>query len=789
MKFTKKLNSNNYISMDRYQIEAHTGPLYEILLPEYPVKPYFDLDKNVENYNKNQFEVETNMMIENAKTELCNLYGRQDLEWAVESNSGEEANGKQKLSVHMVAQNLRAVLPMALKNKLIEHGEFTSPIDLSIYRNGISKFRVGGFGKDNSIRTPIIHSGTKLSFLLTNNYPADAIYEKSGDIKENKIVGLKLKKNKKNKNKEMNNQIIPIGAELRKLLDLIPADDYEDYIRVGMFMKANQYSILDWGLWASKSEKFDSSETEYKWSSFPRKSKITLKSIDFMARRNMGEYLTVFKIKELEELFSNLGEDKCSHFLAENVYKDTLKIYDQKKGDCWIYNEDTKLWQDSSVKCLRTEVNILLQRMLQKLSILNTETFKKVLHSNEVETERLKVQQVLYRKAEKALSGFSFCGNVIGFLGGEKMLFDTSFTKKLSLHKNLLAVKNGCVELDTGKVREREFSDYFTSAIETAYNPEADSIEFESFIKDMFSHPDLVDSDTLVDFMNISLGYMITKENKEQVMFLANGSGSNGKGVLANCLLKTLENNVVNSDGSLLDKKVLESANAASPALMALENKTLSIINEMEEGTPMGAIFKKLVDSGSITGRNLHQNLRTFEQTHKLLIFCNDTPNIPNTDDSFPRRIVSLPCKNAYKNKADCKGNDKIKDTGLETRLLSNKEGILKYLIEGAKRYYDQGGLGVLPEDVKLFNKEILSEHDWAEGLEFTGNDSDEMSSKDMMTYLKSIGFLKNAVRLHKKYINKLVELGAFQRQRGCWLGVKLLSGDDEDDFSECMSE
>jgi phage/plasmid-associated DNA primase len=271
-------------------------------------------------------------------------------------------------------------------------------------------------------------------------------------------------------------------------------------------------------------------------------------------------------------------------------------------------------------------------------------------------------------------------------------------------------------------------------------------------------------------------------------MFLANGSGSNGKGVLANCLLNTLENNAVNSDGALLDKKVLESANSASPALMALENKTLSIINEMEEGVSMGALFKKLVDSGSITARNLHQSPKTFDLTHKLLIFCNDTPVIPSTDSSYARRIAGIPFKNSYKSKAECIGDDKVKDTGLEERLLSNKEGILKYLVEGSKKYYKKGGLGDLPEDVTIFNKEILDENDWKEGLEFTGDDCHEISSKDMMAYLQSLGFLKNAVRLHKKYINKLLSLGAIQRQRGVWLRVKFLSN-EEDDFDECVSE
>jgi len=787
MKFTTKLNSNNYVEMDRYQIEAHHGPLYEILLPEYPVKPYFDLDRSVENYNKDQFELETQLMINNAKIELSNLYNKDDIIWAIESNSGEEANGKQKLSVHMVAQNLRAVLPSALKKRLIDNGEFVSPIDLSIYRNGISKFRVGGFGKDNSIRTPIIHSGTKLSFLLTNNYPSDASYEKKIDIKENKSTGLKIKKNKSIKNKSMVKKIISI--ELQTLLNLISADDYDTYVKVGMFLKANQYSILDWSHWCSKSEKYDSSEVEYKWSTFSTSSKITLKTIDFMARRNIDEYLVAFNVQEMEDLFMTMTEAKCAHFLAEYIFKDTLKIYDADKGGCFIYNDKIKLWRASRVKNLRNSVNILLQKMVSRLSIINTEKLKTVLHSSEKEIENLKLQQATLKKAGSTIDTLSFCGNVVGFLSGEEDLFDDEFYKKFALNRNLLAVQNGCVELDTGILRDRQFSDYFTSAIETAYNPKASVIDFESFIKDMFTHPDLVDSKSLIAFVHTSLGYMITKENKEQVMFLANGSGSNGKGVLTNCLINVLGDNVVDSDGSLLDKKVLCDANSASPALMNLGNRTLSIINEMEENIGIGAVFKKLVDGGRITGRHLHSNLKTFEITHKLLMCCNDTPNIPSTDDSFKRRVMSLPCKNNYKNKADCKGNDKIKDTGLEKRLMSNKEGILKYLIDGAKNYYDLGGLGEIPEDVVLFNKEIMLEHAWTEGIVVTNCESDQITSKDLMLYLQTLGFLKNAVRLHKKYINKIIELGATQKNRGVWLGIKFADDEDEDDYSECPSD
>jgi len=786
MKFSTRLNTNEYIEMDRYQIEAHIGPLYEILLPEYPVKPHFDLDRSVENYNKNQFEVETNMMIENAKIELSNLYERDDIEWAVESNSGEEANGTQKLSVHMVAQNIRATPPLKLKQKLINHGEFSSPFDLSIYRKGISKFRVGGFEKDNSIRTPIIHSGSKLSFLLTNNYPLDAIYEKSGDIKENKIVSLKIKKNKKIKNKEMKdeieikNEILPIGPKLRKLLDIMPADNYDEYIKVGMFLKGNQHSMLDWGLWAAKSEKYNSSEIKPKWDSFSKDTSINLQSIDFLARRNMKDYIHAFKIPELKELFLDIREDYCADFLALNSFLNTVKIVDKDKGDCWVYNERTRLWSMSKVKTLTNDVNEKLKELLSIVSIINSEELKTVWNSSEKKLEDLKIEKALYKKAGKKIGSFAFCSNVVSFLKGSNSLFDIDFYKNFSSKKNLLAVKNGCVDLSTGIIRPRDYTDYFTNAIDCDYNPDADTSQFLDFLLDIFTHPEIKDTNSLIYYLKRALGYMATKETKEQVMFMAIGFGANGKGVLTNCLFNVLGENVYNALGSLLDKKVLESSNCATPALMSLENKTLCIINEVEDNLELGAAFKKLVDNGKTTGRQLYGSMQTFDNTAKLFVSMNDVPKIPATDNSYPRRLVCMPFKNTYKREGECKGNDKIKDIGLETRLLSNKEGILKYIIDGAKLYYDKGCLGEVPIDMADLLKDKIADDDWAEGLEFTKDPSDTIRPTRLMAYLKDLNHLKGRTRVTGKYIFKMIELGATRDTNSVWCGVKIKDDDDD---------
>ena len=790
MKFTKSFFSNNYQTMTLNEIQNYKGHLSEIILPDFKISPYFDFD--VDSNIPEDWEKGTLSLIEKAKEDMRCLFG-DDVEMAIESRSGPK-----KLSIHIVCTNTKKLTPIeirkAIETHVIFNGKMNCDLDMSVYRNGISKFIVAGKPKENCDgRIPIIVQGDLEDFILTKDYPGDEQYltqkekiEQNGHIKENKSVGLKIKNKKIIKNKSMAKKIISL--ELQTLLNLISADDYDVYVKVGMFLKGNDYTVLDWGTWASKSEKYDSSEVEYKWSTFSTSSKITLKTIDFLARRNIEEYLVAFKIDELKQLFLDLSEASCAEFLAENVFQDTLKIFDTDKGDCWYYNESKQLWSISKVKALTNSVNTNLKKLLAKVSIVNSEELKTVLHSSEKQIEDLKSQQALYKKAGKVLNTLSFCNNVLGFLKGSPNLYDELFYKKFSSNKNLLAVNNGCVDLTTGVLRPRGYTDYFTNAIEFDYNPEANTSDFAGFIKEIFTHEEIKDTNSLVEYVNKALGYMSTKETKEQVMFMATGFGSNGKGVLTNCLVAVLGENVADGGSTLLDKKVLESANSASPALMALENRTLCIINEVEESLELGSVFKKIVDSGRITGRHLHGNLRTFPITHKLFVNANDVPKIPSTDNSYKRRMRIIPCKNNYKNKAECIGNDKVKDLGLETRLLSNPEGILKYLVDCAKSYYDNGGLGELPIDMEEFKKEIIAESDWSEGLEFTNNTSDTVSPKRFMAYLKSLDHLSGRTRVTGKYVHKMLELGATRDTNSVWCGVKIKDDEYDDDNLSCLS-
>ena len=56
--------------------------------------------------------------------------------------------------------------------------------------------------------------------------------------------------------------------DLREPLDYIPADDYDEWIKCGMALKAEGYSLADWEAWSRRSSKYEDGACERKWESF-----------------------------------------------------------------------------------------------------------------------------------------------------------------------------------------------------------------------------------------------------------------------------------------------------------------------------------------------------------------------------------------------------------------------------------------------------------------------------------------------------------------------------------------
>jgi putative DNA primase/helicase len=95
----------------------------------------------------------------------------------------------------------------------------------------------------------------------------------------------------------------------------------------------------------------------------------------------------------------------------------------------------------------------------------------------------------------------------------------------------LLNVLNGTIDLQTGELHPHNRDDLITKIAPVEYDPDAKAPVFETFLEKVLP------IEALRKFVQRGIGYSLTGEVSEQVLFFLHGSGANGKTTLINAVL------------------------------------------------------------------------------------------------------------------------------------------------------------------------------------------------------------------------------------------------------------
>jgi putative DNA primase/helicase len=274
----------------------------------------------------------------------------------------------------------------------------------------------------------------------------------------------------------------------------------------------------------------------------------------------------------------------------------------------------------------------------------------------------------------------------------------------------------------------------------------------------------------LANYLKRIVGYSITGDTTEQILFFLYGHGANGKSVLVNIIQDLLSDYAMQTPVSTIMTRGKDSINND---VARLKGARFVATTETEEGSRFNESEVKLITGGdTITARFLHKEFFQFRPQFTLWISGNHKP-VPGDSYSIWRRLILIPFNVRF-------SKDK-QDKHLTSKLRTELSGILNWAIEGCLEWQSEGL--TTPKVILDATKEYKSETDriksWMEDC-CTDEIDPRAATKASYIYSSYKKWADNNGEWpmsQRILLSKLIERG-YQRERRSdgwyYLGIKL---------------
>lgn len=246
----------------------------------------------------------------------------------------------------------------------------------------------------------------------------------------------------------------------------------------------------------------------------------------------------------------------------------------------------------------------------------------------------------------------------------------------------MINTPDGIVNLASGDVRPTTYKDMVTKMTNAGTGEYATPI-FDKFMQQIFpGHPELI------SFVLRLMGYSMLGTISEQIIIMLFGQGGQSNGANGKSVLVELYRQIMNDYAVTIDPEVvtyqrskMRDSNQDSQ-LANTKGSRVIVTSELERGAKLSeAIIKRLTGGETITARRLYERPIEFKPTGTLWMTTNYLPTVKGTDNGIWRRIITVPMT-AHITK---------KDPRLLDKLMTERDGILHKIIEGALEYQKHG--------------------------------------------------------------------------------------------------
>lgn len=207
---------------------------------------------------------------------------------------------------------------------------------------------------------------------------------------------------------------------------------------------------------------------------------------------------------------------------------------------------------------------------------------------------------------------------------------------------NLLCVRNGTLNLLSGKLEEHRQSDMITKMVDIDYNPNAECPKTLEWLQWA-----TVYDEELVEYLIRLLGISLFGGNPGKEALFFYGKTNTGKTTLVRLFELLAGPYAVRFNVELLlAQKMSRNANDATPELAKLRGARIAIGTEMPENRRMNAAaFKDFTGRDTLTARKLHEEPFEFVPQFIPILYGNDYPRLPVEDEASFTRLKTVPFK------------------------------------------------------------------------------------------------------------------------------------------------
>ena len=265
------------------------------------------------------------------------------------------------------------------------------------------------------------------------------------------------------------------------------------------------------------------------------------------------------------------------------------------------------------------------------------------------------------------------------------LLHNDKFEEELLNEKpHLMGFTNGVYDFKEKVFRDGRPDDYisFSTNIKyVPYDPESNEAQIiNDFLAKVFVNDELRTYYT--DMAAMTLDGSIRREQ----FLVATGSGANGKSKANELQQKCMGDYYCIIPIALLTQKRAAS-NSAQSELERTKGRRFAVLQEPSEGETINiGLMKELTGGDRIQARGLFKEPVEFKPQFKMMLVCNDLPEVPSNDGGTWRRIRVLQYKSKFVDEPrPNKPNEFEMDTSLSEKLTSCAPMFISMLIEHHK--------------------------------------------------------------------------------------------------------